>query len=404
MSLHLYKDHIDDLSVAALGETSGYKAVGRFYLEKRNPFEYDENIIRFSNGAAFDFFDGEDWKQVCNRGTMDFDPLQHLDIPAASYRMGADYSIYLCLTGSGVSIVVSENSTFPAGFNADNSRKIGGFHYGTIRRVTLADGLMIPIDSNGVRFGNTGMRWHDNVVDGIIPNSVWDLRNCPKTPRGGMVKVGDLWVSIYLASAKSPITFMGGPNTGLHVASGELQSRYGQLPVTGAEGMNQFTFSELARLSGMRLPFFTEWLAAAFGNPQGNPQGGAAANDYGWTNGSSRARTGCRVDGTTGEHDPIAGIKPFAVSAYNAVDCVGNVREWLSDYTIRQDSTSWNWFDVIGEGMGQAELPNSSGISALNAGGLWSNGPMAGPRTVNFFNQPWARSSNVGARLACDAA
>ena len=277
MSLHLYKDHVDDLSVTALGETGGYKAVGRYYLEKRNPFEYDENIIRFSNGAAFDFFDGEDWKQICNRGTLDFDPLQHLDIPAASYRMGTDYSIYLCLTGSGVSIVVSENSTFPAGFNADSSRKIGGFHYGTIRRVTLANGLMIPIDSNGVRFGNTGTIWQDNVTEGIIPNSVWDLRNRPKTPQGGMVKVGDLWVSIYLASARSAISYMGA--NGSHVAGGELQSRYGRIPVTSTEGMNQFTFNEMLRLSGMRLPFYSEWLSAAYGSPQGEDDN----NDYGWT-------------------------------------------------------------------------------------------------------------------------
>ena len=400
MSLHLYKDHVDDLSVTALGETSGYKAVGRYYLEKRNPFEYDENIIRFSNGAAFDFFDGEDWKQICNRGTLDFDPLQHLDIPAASYRMGTDYSIYLCLTGSSVSIVVSENSTFPAGFNADSSRKIGGFHYGTIRRVTLVNGLMIPIDSNGVRFGNTGTIWQDNVTEGIIPNSVWDLRDRPKTPRGGMVKVGDFWVSIYLASVKSPITFMGGVNSGLHVAGGELQSRYGQLPVTGTEGMTQFTFNEMVRLSGMRLPFYTEWLAAAFGNPQGE----TATNNYGWVNDSSRARTGCRVDNTTGEHDPIAGIKPFAVSACNVVDCVGNVYEWLSDYNIRQDTTSWNWQDVLGTGMGQAHIPNSMGMSAFIAGGIWHIGPLAGPRTVHIGNQPWHRSTFVGARLVCDAA
>ena len=159
-----------------------------------------------------------------------------------------------------------------------------------------------------------------------------------------MVRVGDLWVSIYLASVKSPITFMGGANSGLHIAGGELQSRYGQLPVTGTEGMTQFTFNEMVRLSGMRLPFYTEWLAAAFGNPQGDD-----TNNYGWTapDNGSRVRTGCRVNTATGEFIPDGGIKPFAVSAYNVVDCVGNVREWLSDYTIRQDTTSWGWWDVL---------------------------------------------------------
>jgi len=399
--LHLYKDNIDDIRVSDMGENNNFKAPGNFYFEKRNPLNYNENIIRFSRGAAFDLFDGDDWKQINNRLQTDFNPLENLDTGNA-YKVGTDYFIYLCLEGSDPVLVVSENSTFPAGFNQFNSRKIGGFHYGTIRRVTMEGHLLIPIDSNGVKFGATGIKWQDNVTLGIIPNSVWDLKNRPRTPFGGMVKVGGLWMSIYQASVKAPITYMNN-SSGLHIAGGELQSKYGQLPATGTEGMTQFTFNEMAMLSGMRLPSYAEWLAAAYGSPQGED----SSNNYGWTrtNNSSRTRTGCQVNPTTGLHDTSAnGVKPFAISAHNVVDCAGNVYEWLSNYVPRQESLSWNWYDVLGSGMGRAYLPNEDGMAAFAAGGRWVNGVRCGSRAVYLYAQPWEGNLYCGARLACDAA
>ena len=404
MSLHIYKDNIDESNVSDLGANNNFKAPGSFFLEKKNPFSYDENILRLARGAAFDFFDGDDWKQINNLANIDFDPLLNLDV-GSSYRVGTDYFIYLCLDGSDPVLVVSENSTYPNGFNANNSRKIGGFHYGTIRKVTPeGSGLWVPIDSNGVKFGATGIKWQDNVTLGIVPNTLWDLKNRPQTLFGGMLKVGNLWMSIYEASVKSAITYLSGTN-GLHVASGELQSKYGQLPVTGTEGMNQFTFNELARLAGMRLPFYSEWLAAAFGSPQGEDN----SNDYGWTktSNSARTRTGCRVNPNTGEYDISAnGVKPFAISAYNAVDCAGNVGEWLADYSPRFDASTGNWqyYDQLGAGMGQVYAWKSDGLAAMRAGGNWNNGAICGPRSVNLYYYPWSVISYNGARLACDAA
>jgi len=404
MSLKLYKDNIDEYKVSDMGANNNFKAPGSFYFEKKNPFDYSENVIRFSRGAAFDFFDGNDWKQINNDDLIEFNPLQNLDI-GDSYRVGADYFIYLCLSGSDPVLVVSENATFPNGFNADNSRKIGGFHYGTIRKVTPeGNGLWIPVDSNGVKFGSSGTKWQDNVTLGIIPNSLWDLKNKPKTLFGGMVKVGDLWISIYQASQKAAITYLSGTN-GLHVASGELQSKYGQLPVTGTEGMNQYTFNELARLSGMRLPFYSEWLAAAFGSPQGADDN----NNYGWTKttNTARTRTGCRVNPSTGEYDVSAnGVKPYAVSAYNVTDCAGNVWDWLADYSGRFDAGTgaWQYYDQLGAGMGKVYAWKTEGIVALLAGGDWHNGVACGPRTVYVVSSPWHVNTNVGARLACDAA
>jgi formylglycine-generating enzyme required for sulfatase activity len=402
MSLKLYKNNIDEYKVSDMGRNNNFKAPGSLYFEKKNPFNYNDNVICFEKGAAFDFFNGEDWNQLYNDSLIEFDPLQNLDV-GNSYDVGSDYFIYLCLQGSDPVLVVSKNSTFPNGFNANNSRKIGGFHYGSIRKVTPQNGLFIPIDSNGVKFGSSGIQWQNNVTLGIIPNSVWDLKNRPRILFGGMVKVGSLWMSIYQASVKAAITYLSGTN-GLHIASGELQSKYGQLPVTGTEGMNQYTFNEIAQLSGMRLPRYSEWLAAAFGSPQGNDED----DNNGWTKttNSARTRTGCSVNALTGEYDSIAGVKPYAISAYNCVDCAGNVWEWLSDYAPRYDADTGAWIyrDQLGDGMGKIYAWKDDGFVALIAGGSWTGGARCGSRTVHLNHRPWGVSASVGARLACDAA
>ena len=55
----------------------------------------------------------------------------------SGFEMGTDYYIYCCDPTNGSDtvdrdevFVISKNSTYPSGYTADNSRKIGGFHYG----------------------------------------------------------------------------------------------------------------------------------------------------------------------------------------------------------------------------------------------------------------------------------
>ncbi|MBQ9237786.1 MAG: SUMF1/EgtB/PvdO family nonheme iron enzyme [Treponema sp.] len=399
MALKQWKDGVDAASVAVFGELGNFKVVGKSFLSKKNPFAYDENIITMADGFCVDLYNGEKWNQFTNRNDMTLNPAELLDT-GDTLQMGKDYYIYLVFSGATPEIVVSLNATFPDGATALTSRKIGGFHYGTIRKVS-DDGLYIPIDSAGNKFGSSGTKWEDNVTTGIIPNSVWDLKNRPKNFAPGFVKVGNIWVSIYQASAKTPVTFMDNTN-GLHIANGELQSKYGELPATGTEGLNQFAFNELAHKQGLRLPSYAEWLFGAFGNPQGEN----GADNYGWTKTSNtaRTRTGCSVNTITGSYDVTSGVKPYAVSAYNLCDCTGNIAEWTEDYTIRQDSTNWSWQNVLGAKMGQAYLPFANGLSALFCGHGWNGGLRCGARTVNADDFPWHVGAYIGARLACDAA
>lgn len=399
MSLILYKDLIDDCSVACIPESGNVKAVGDRFVEKQNPFAYDDNILLFAAGVGIPIWNGETWLQIINREEISINPADNLDT-GDTLDVEADYYGYVCIDGGTPEIVFSKNESYPDGSSALTSRKFCHFHNGVIRKVS-DDGLWIPIDSQGNKFGSSGTKWQDNVTVGIVPNSVWDLKHKPAVSHPGLVEVNGKWIGAFQASAEEAISFMGGTN-GLHVKSGKLATKYGAIPVTGSEGMNQYTFNELAHKQGMRLPRYAEWLAGAFGSPQGED----GSNNYGWTKTSNTARTytGCSVKTADGTYDALNGVKPYAISAYNLHDCAGNVSEWTDDYSIRQDSTSWNWQDVLGAGMGQAYLPFADGLVALRCGGDWGNGVRCGPRTVSVNHNPWVVNAGIGARLACDRA
>ena len=378
---------------------ASFQCDGSGFIEKHEPFAYEQNRLVIRAGCSVKVGCGSDAVLAVNNEDFIFDPALALDIPEP-FEVGCDYFIYLCIDGRVPVVVVSKNGTYPAGAAAESCRMIGGFHYGSIRKVS-SDGLWVPIDSLGVKFGSGGIRWQDNVTIGIVPNSVWDLKNRPRVLFGGLVKVGSIWVSIYQASKKSEFTFMSGENL-VHVSDGELQSRYGQMPVSGIDGLCQYNFAELAARSGMRLMKYTEWLAAAYGAPQGEDD----SNTYGWCDVTNkvRARTGCSVDLDTGKYAEC-GAKPYAISARNVVDTTGNVWEWLSEYTNRHDAGSglWTYYDQLGPGMGQIYGWKTDSFSSLAAGGHWHRGACCGPRAINPDDQPWKVNVHIGTRLACDA-
>lgn len=387
-------------SGGAVEAAAAFQCEGAGFIEKYRPFSYEQDCLVIRGGCCIKVGKGSNAVLAVNREDFVFDPAPLLDV-AGPFEVGCDYFLYLCLDGESPAVVVSRNGTCPDGASDENCRMIGGFHYGSIRKVS-DDGLWVPVDSLGVKFGTGGIRWQDNVTVGIVPNSVWDLKNRPRVLFGGLVKVGSIWVSIYQASKKSEFTFMSGDNL-VHVSEGELQSRYGQMPVSGIDGLCQYNFAELAARSGMRLMKYAEWLAAAYGAPQGEDN----SNEYGWCDVTNkvRARTGCSVDLDTGKYCAEGGAKPYAISARNVVDTTGNVWEWLSEYTNRHDAGSglWTYYDQLGPGMGQIYGWKTDSFSSLAAGGHWHRGSCCGPRAINPDDQPWKVNVHIGTRLACDA-
>lgn len=305
----------------------------------------------------------------------------------SSFTVGKDYYVYVCDSGNKDAdevYKISLNSTYPAGWTALNSRKIGGFHYGKVRGVDAATGK--PVNASGIVKGSG---WQNNIYNGIVPRSVWTLGHRPKCAPEGMVYLGGgIWVDIYLNS-----------NDG----KGGLQSKYGATPMTGSEGLNWYDFAHRLQKSGKRLPSLQEFTQYAYGSPGGLD----SSNDYAWTATTNSGRT------TTGN---VA----RAVSAVGVRDAVGNVWEWLDEIVTRAaHATSatyhakevWDW-DITTPLLTGEDADISSGniyqyyafsIAPLIAGGHWERGITAGTRAVSCGNYPWHVDTPVGARGVCDS-
>ncbi len=308
----------------------------------------------------------------------------NLDIGAA-FAVGSDYYVYICDSRQDAQdeqYIISLNSTYPSGWNASNSRKIGGFHYGRCRKIN--DNLQ-PVNSSGAVFG-TG--WESAVSNGIVPRSVWTLGHRPKCSPEGMVYLGGgTWVDIYLNSDDG--------------AQG-LKSEYNCAPMTGTEGMNWYTFTERLMKSGKRMPDYSEFCAYAFGSPQGLD--GANTNAWTATTNTGRGTTGSVVN---------------AVSAVGCVDAVGRVWEWLNDLITRAEhatnadyhpTAAWGWDkkSPLRDNATKYDVGNiyqyyAYSLAALIAGGSWNDGVPAGARAVVCYHYPWDVSTKIGVRGACDS-
>ena len=308
----------------------------------------------------------------------------NLDIGAA-FAVGSDYYVYICDSRQDAQdeqYIISLNSTYPSGWNASNSRKIGGFHYGRCRKIN--DNLQ-PVNSSGAVFG-TG--WESAVSNGVVPRSVWTLGHRPKCSPEGMVYLGGgTWVDIYLNSDDG--------------AQG-LKSEYNCAPMTGTEGMNWYTFTERLMKSGKRMPDYSEFCAYAFGSPQGLD--GANTNAWTATTNTGRGTTGSVVN---------------AVSAVGCVDAVGRVWEWLNDLITRAEhatnaeyhpTAAWGWDkkSPLRDNATKYDVGNiyqyyAYSLAALIAGGDWYDGVHAGARAVYCYDSPWNVSTIIGVRGACDS-
>ena len=108
------------------------------------------------------------------------------DLDTGTLAAGTDYYIYACDNAGTLVFKVSAASTYPSGFTANNSRKIGGFH-----TLSVAAGAISGHTLTGF------------LAKDILPTSIWCLKHRAKNlNNAGLVYDSGtgLWVQIYLAS------------------------------------------------------------------------------------------------------------------------------------------------------------------------------------------------------------
>ncbi len=289
---------------------------------------------------------------------------------------GNDYAIYACQDGS---IRADSSFTAPTGYSTSNSTLIGGFHVGLVSATETVAGGSFATTGNGMIWTQTDV----DAIKGINQFSMWDLNFRPRCqdPRGMALIANNFWMDIYYCGTNHTVN--GTSRAGTDVASGTVLAKKplefgGNGTSTYSDG-SWYTFNEVARAYGKRLPKHSEFIVAAFGTTENQSLGGASVT----------IPTTLRQAGYT--------------SKYGLEQVTGHIWIWTDDSSYRQDggSTPWNWRNVNG-GRGQVYLYSDIGLVYAIVGGNRVLAAFSGSRASAWDGYPWNSVWHVGLRAACD--
>jgi len=289
-------------------------------------------------------------------------------LDTGSLTLGTDYYVYAVQQSGGIGFTLSANSTFPSGYSAATSRKIGGFHYGRVRTIAQAYD----------RTATLGVQ--------VIPNSVWDLVNRPRCDDPtGMVKINaGLWMDIYLSS-----------DDGTAWPNAKPLSRYNAVPLSGTELYSYYDYQRMARNAGKRLPSYGDWLQAAWGVPEGASNAGA------------RIATG--GVGFTLPGGIPSSSQYYFVSCLNIDQPAGNLWQVCADFMDMYNGNTgangtYTYAPVDQGKSSQAQgAVNQQTFKQLFAGSFWADGANAGARCASVNSAPWSVLTSVGLRCVSDS-
>lgn len=284
----------------------------------------------------------------------------------AQNRKGKDFYMYACIGDNGIKLVLSANSTVPTGYNANTSRKIGGFHC-----------LCANVGSI------TGHTLSGYVAGDIIPGSVWDLLHRAKSDNVGMVYHEGLgiWADIYGASWDGS----------------KLTSVYGGIFADGesAKRFHGELFVEEFGKIGKRLISRAEFQVLAKGSNECTNISGSAD------------------PGTTGGHVDTAGRR--MISNFGLEDCCGAMWSWTSDLLENYPGSVWNsanyyldsyaWQErsVYNPDIDSQKYGSCPGLlRRCLVGGDWSSGSFCGSRAADCIIFSSCRNASFGGRAVSE--
>lgn len=310
------------------------------------------------------------------------------DYTIAANRAGKDFYLYACIPASGHTPVLklSAATTYPSGYNANNSRKIVTFHCECVNVGTISGHPL------------TGFLAGD-----IVPRSIQDLKHRPKVGFiGGMVWGGStdfdticyapVWKAIYMASG-----------TGASVAS-----VFGAV-ATVSRDWNAFA-SDFGQI-GCRMMRDYEFQILATGiEEEVNISG--SANPV--TTGGHISTTGRRMISNIGTEDD-AGVwwqwldeqsyrfDGGATNHTHQVTVNGDPQTVTTSNTSVDVAPTWEWYGLPGT-VGSVYLQGTYGDVKLLAGGAWYNATNCGSRARAADHGRWYGDSSIGGRFVAEPA
>jgi hypothetical protein len=260
--------------------------------------------------------------------------------------VGTDYAIYATADG----LVASDNFTFPNDYTAENSRRIGGFHYG------------------------------DNF---IYPRSFWDLKFKPTCddPRGMVRSFQGFWADIYLLNTTPDL--LGTSAYNAQIADGASCPK--KPTILGGDGVEQYigfsqeVASELFACYGKRLPNKHEFSILANGSLTGHAYGS----------------------------DPVVTL--FDNNSRSLIGCEqvsGHMLQWGADMWANGlgagPGYEWDDLGLLGKGGIYSYNANNTGVGAVLLGGYWNNAGFAGSEASLWGDEPFNNREDYSARAVCD--
>lgn len=267
----------------------------------------------------------------------------------AANRAGKDFYVYALQAGG---VILSANSTYPTGYTASNSRKIGGFHCLAVAVGTIS-----------------GHTLSGYVAGDILPLSVWDRFNRSSARQEGTIKSSSgKWVDIYLPSVSG--------STLVSVNGGTIADG------TSAPAFHCYKFEQWFARQGMATISQLEFFAVSQGANQSTNIAGATD------------------PGTTTGHTDTAGRR--MISNEGVEDLCGVSWQWTRDNAGIMTGAAWvNAFDGNDAGVGgQHYQAPYRGV----LGGGWPYGADCGSRGSGWHVAPLALGSDRSARGVAEPA
>ena len=273
------------------------------------------------------------------------------DMDTGTISNGKDYYIYACDDSGSLIFKISLAATYPSGFTADNSRKIGGFHTLCVAAGTISGHPLTGYAANS-----------------ILPQSVWDLKhralNKNMSNAGLVYDDGSCaWELIYLGSDDG---------------DGGIQSVYN---ATILDTIDWNNYGDKLIKVGMFLEDDLEFQSLARGSNE------------------ETNITGSADPVTTGGHSDTAGRR--MISDIGCEDCCGAMYQWLRDQSYKPPATpGWGWYNLPGS---KGSLYNYGGATGdadvkLIAGLNWSLAAYCGSRGRYSNIYRWYSSAHIGGR------